>query len=72
MLTLLPYPNKLGVVTTAAILVDCELTKGAKPNAILQATSLGLSPRGIMQAAANAFVGVPAHAECRVKFPPKL
>ena len=72
MLTLLPYPNKLGVVTTAAILVHCELTKGAKPNTILLAASLCLSPRGIMQAATNAFIGVPAYAESRVKFPSKL
>ena len=72
MLTFIPCPHVLRVVTTAAVLVDRQLDPRAQASAILPATSLGLLPRRAVHAAAHALARATAHAECRVECPPKL
>ena len=71
-LALLPYPHVLRVVTTATPLIDGKLLPRAQTRTVLTATSLGLQPRRTVQAAAHADSRAAAHAQRRVKCPPKL
>ena len=69
MLTLLPYPDVLGVVAAAASVLHRQLSASTKSGSVLTATGLGLKPRRAMQAAAHALVRAAANAKRRIEAP---
>ena len=71
-LTFLPHPDVLGIVTATTPLIDQKLGLGTETSAVLPAAGFGLDPCRVVQAAAHTYVGAAANAEGRVESPPKL
>ena len=71
-LTFLPHPDVLGIVTAATPLVDLKLVAGAQTSAVLPAAALGFKPCRFVKAAAHALIRATADAKRCVKRPPKL
>ena len=71
-LTLLPHPHVLGIVTATTPLVDLKLVAGAKASAVLPAAALGFKPCCLMEAAAHAPIRATTDAKRCVKRPPEL
>ena len=71
-LTFLPHPDVLGIVTATTPLVDLKLVAGAKASAVLPAAALGFKPCRFVKAAAHALIRATADAKRCVKRPPEL
>ena len=72
MLTGLPYPYKLRVVATAAVLVDRKLRQRAKASPILLTPSTRLWPTCTVEASPHSSRRAAAHTVCAVEHPSKL